>query len=314
MQIKKPEFWDLKKPSLYSYLLWPLSKIIEIISLLRIKKKKKFFNIKTICIGNIYIGGTGKTSLAIKINQILKNKNIKTCFLKKFYSNQIDEVKLLEKNGKVFLANNRINCLKEAIKENYEYGIFDDGLQDYSIEYDFKILCFNTLNWVGNGMVIPAGPLRENIRKIKNYKFIFINGNLENLDYIKNTIYKINPITQIFVGEYIPTNINQFDLSDKYIVFSGIGNHKTFVEMLKKNNFNIIKDFEFPDHYKYLKKDLDNLISKSNEMNCKIITTEKDFVRIDNENFSKIKFVKSELNIQDEDKLIAAILKLNERY
>ena len=314
MQIKKPEFWDLKKPSLYSYLLWPLSKIIEIISLLRIKKKKKFFNIKTICIGNIYIGGTGKTSLAIKINQILKNKNIKTCFLKKFYSNQIDEVKLLEKNGKVFLANNRINCLKEAIKENYEYGIFDDGLQDYSIEYDFKILCFNTLNWVGNGMIIPAGPLRENIKKIKNYKFIFINGNLENLDYIKNTIYKINPITQIFVGEYIPTNINQFDLSDKYIVFSGIGNHKTFVEMLKKNNFNIIKDFEFPDHYKYLNKDLDNLISKSNEMNCKIITTEKDFVRIDNENFSKIKFVKSELNIQDEDKLIAAILKLNEKY
>jgi len=314
MQIKKPEFWDLKKPSLYSYLLWPLSKIIEIISLLRIKKKKKFFNIKTICIGNIYIGGTGKTSLAIKINQILKNKNIKTCFLKKFYSNQIDEVKLLEKNGKVFLANNRINCLKEAIKENYEYGIFDDGLQDYSIEYDFKILCFNTLNWVGNGMIIPAGPLRENIRKIKNYKFIFINGNLENLDYIKNTIYKINPTTHIFVGEYIPININQFDLSDKYIVFSGIGNHKTFVEMLKKNNFNIIKDFEFPDHYKYLKKDLDNLISKSNEMNCKIITTEKDFVRIDNENFSKIKFVKSELNIQDEDKLIAAILKLNEKY
>ena len=314
MQIKKPEFWDLKKPSLYSYLLWPLSKIIEIISLLRIKKKKKFFNIKTICIGNIYIGGTGKTSLAIKINQILKNKNIKTCFLKKFYSNQIDEVKLLEKNGKVFLANNRINCLKEAIKENYEYGIFDDGLQDYSIEYDFKILCFNTLNWVGNGMVIPAGPLRENIKKIKNYKFIFINGNLENLNYIKNTIYKINPTTHIFVGEYIPTNINQFDLSNKYIVFSGIGNHKTFVEMLKKNNFNIIKDFEFPDHYKYLKKDLDNLISKSNEMNCKIITTEKDFVRIDNENFSKIKFVKSELNIQDEDKLIAAILKLNEKY
>jgi tetraacyldisaccharide 4'-kinase len=314
MQIKKPEFWDLKKPSLYSYLLWPLSKIIEIISLLRIKKKKKFFNIKTICIGNIYIGGTGKTSLAIKINQILNNKNIKTCFLKKFYSNQIDEVKLLKKNGKVFLANNRINCLKKAIKENYEYGIFDDGLQDYSIEYDFKILCFNTLNWVGNGMVIPAGPLRENIKKIKNYKFIFINGNLENLDYIKNTIYKINPTTQIFVGEYIPTNINQFDLSDKYMVFSGIGNHKTFVEMLKKNNFNIIKDFEFPDHYKYLKKDLDNLISKSNEMKCKIITTEKDFVRIDNENFSKIKFVKSELNIQDEDKLIAAILKLNEKY
>ncbi len=97
--------------------------------MLRIKKKKKFFNIKTICIGNIYIGGTGKTSLAIKINQILKNKNIKTCFLKKFYSNQIDEVKLLEKTWKsIFSQITELDCLKEAIKENYEIGIFDDGL------------------------------------------------------------------------------------------------------------------------------------------------------------------------------------------
>ena len=68
MQIKKPKFWDLKEPSLYSFLLWPLSKLVELRSFFAIKKKRKFFDIKTICIGNIYIGGTGKTSLAIKIN------------------------------------------------------------------------------------------------------------------------------------------------------------------------------------------------------------------------------------------------------
>ena len=84
MQIKKPKFWDLKKLSFLSYLLWPISKLVELSTSLKIKKKRKFFNIKTICIGNIYIGGTGKTSLAIKIHQLFKKKILKSVLLKNF--------------------------------------------------------------------------------------------------------------------------------------------------------------------------------------------------------------------------------------
>ena len=312
MQIKKPKFWDLKEPSLFSYLLWPLSKLVELRSLFKIKQKKKFFNIKTICIGNIYIGGTGKTSLAIKINNLLKNKNIKTCFLKKHYLDQIDEIKLLKKHGRVFTGAQRIECLDRAIKEKYEIAIFDDGLQDYSINYDLKILCFNNINWVGNGQVIPAGPLRENLNEIKNYKYIFINGNFENFDNIKNTIKNINPTSQIFTGIYKPTNVNEFKISEKHLVFSGIGNHQTFLSMLKNNKFNIIHEIEFPDHYNYTEQDLEKIILKSKELDCNILTTEKDFLRINNNNLKEIKFIKSELFIQDEEKLINDILKLNE--
>jgi len=312
MQIKKPKFWDLKEPSLFSYLLWPLSKLVELRSLFKIKQKKKFFNIKTICIGNIYIGGTGKTSLAIKINNLLKNKNIKTCFLKKHYLDQIDEIKLLKKHGRVFTGAQRIECLDRAIKEKYEIAIFDDGLQDYSINYDLKILCFNNINWVGNGQVIPAGPLRENLNKIKNYKYIFINGNFENFDNIKSTIKNINPTSQIFTGIYKPTNVNEFNISEKYLVFSGIGNHQTFLSMLKNNKFNIIHEIEFPDHYNYTDQDLEKIILKSKELDCNILTTEKDFLRINNNNLKEIKFIKSELFIQDEEKLINDILKFNE--
>ena len=312
MQIKKPKFWDLKEPSLFSYLLWPLSKLVELRSLFKIKQKKKFLNIKTICIGNIYIGGTGKTSLAIKINNHLKNKNIKTCFLKKHYLDQIDEIKLLKKHGRVFTGAQRIECLERAIKEKYEIAIFDDGLQDYSINYDLKILCFNNINWVGNGQVIPAGPLRENLNEIKNYKYIFINGNFENFDNIKNTIKNINPTSQIFTGIYKPTNVNEFKISEKHLVFSGIGNHQTFLSMLKNNKFNIIHEIEFPDHYNYTEQDLEKIILKSKELDCNILTTEKDFLRINNNNLKEIKFIKSELFIQDEEKLINDILKFNE--
>ena len=97
MKLKKPKFWDYKKPSFFSYLLLPFTIIVGLIT--KIKSKPKFSNskIKTICVGNIYIGGTGKTSLAIKIKEILDKNNIKACFIKKFYPDQTDEQKLLTK-------------------------------------------------------------------------------------------------------------------------------------------------------------------------------------------------------------------------
>ena len=94
MNLKKPDFWTYDKPNFYAYLLSPISILIQILSLLKFTNKTKP-KIKTICIGNIYLGGTGKTSLSLKINEILKNKNIKSCFVKKFYKNQIDEQKMV---------------------------------------------------------------------------------------------------------------------------------------------------------------------------------------------------------------------------
>ena len=104
MKLKKPKFWDYKKPNLYSYLLLPISIILQLISKFRSKPKQINSKIKTICVGNIYIGGTGKTSLAIKIKEILEQRKIKVCFIKKFYSDQADEQKLLSKNGQIFIS------------------------------------------------------------------------------------------------------------------------------------------------------------------------------------------------------------------
>ena len=102
MNLKKPKFWDYKKPNTLAYLLLPISFIIKFINLFKLKSKIKKSKIKTICVGNIYLGGTGKTSLSIKINEILIKKNIKSCFVKKYYQDQVDEQKLLENRGKLF--------------------------------------------------------------------------------------------------------------------------------------------------------------------------------------------------------------------
>ena len=314
MKIKKPQFWDYKEPNIFAYLLLPISLLLQFLNLVKkiITTKKKNNNIRTICVGNLYVGGTGKTSLCLRLHEIFEKKGFKTCFIKKNYADQTDEQKILEKKGKLFKSNKRSMALQKAVDENYQLAIFDDGLQDHSIDYDLNFLCFNNINWIGNGCTIPSGPLRENFHNIKKYNNIFINGNLENLEKIKEEIFKINPLANIYVGKYVPQKIDKFDKRQNYLVFSGIGNHKTFVSMLKIHNFNIIKDIEFPDHYNYSKKDIDIIISTSKNINCKILTTEKDFIRLKDFISNEIEYISSKLEILNEEKLIKTISKIYE--
>ena len=313
MKLKKPKFWDYKKPHLYSYLLLPFSIILSLVSKVRLKTKSANPKIKTICIGNIYLGGTGKTSLVIKIKEILEKRNIKVCFIKKFYPNQIDEQRLLDKNGQLFTAKKRTKALDEAISQGYKIAIFDDGLQDTSIKYDLEIICFNNLNWIGNGLTLPSGPLRENINNLRFYNNVFLNGNKEHLTDIKNQIKKINPKININQGKYVPLNIDDFNKENSYMVFSGIGNHKTFVDMLKNNNLKIVDDLEYPDHYQYSKKDFDEIFKKAKKYDAKILTTEKDYLRLDSFDKASVLFIKSTLEILYEKNLIQTLVDLNEK-
>jgi len=315
MKLKKPKFWDNKKPQLFCYLLLPISIILQLILKIKSKLKPKSTNlkIKTICVGNIYMGGTGKTSLVIKIKEILEQKNVKVCFIKKFYSDQTDEQKLLSKKGQLFTSKKRVSALDEAISQGFEVAVFDDGLQDNTIKYDLEIVCFNNLNWIGNGFTLPSGPLREDINSLKFYDNVFLNGNEEPLIDIKNQINKINPEININQTKYVPLNIEYFNKEENYLVFSGIGNHRTFVNMLKNNSLNIIVDLEYPDHYQYSKKDFFEIINKAKKYKAKIITTEKDYLRLDSFNRKEILYIKSSLEILDEKKLTKTLIGLNEK-
>ena len=308
MNLKKPKFWDKQEPNFFSYILIPITIFFKIIVSLKPKSKIKIKDIKTICVGNIYLGGTGKTSLAIKIKEILTKKNIKTCFVKKFYTNQFDEQNLLKSYGKLFVANKRIDALNQAAKENYAVAILDDGLQDYSINYNISLVCFNTINWIGNGMTIPSGPLRESLNVLKNYNNIFLNGLNEDTLEIEKKALKINPNINIHKSKYIPKNLNEFNINSNYLAFSGIGNHKTFISMLKEHKFKIIKDLEFSDHYNFTDRDLDKIINLAETLKCKVITTEKDYYRLDEKYHESIKFIKSELKLDDEEKLVKILL------
>ena len=308
MKLKKPKFWDYEKPNLYATILSPLALFLQLLNSFKRKTYKQDLKIKTICFGNIYLGGTGKTSLCIALKNILDQRKIKSCFIKKYYEDQYDEQNILKKYGKLFTAKRRIDAIKKAENENYDFAILDDGLQDKSIVPDINIVCFNNINWIGNGLTIPAGPLRENINNLKNYDHVILNGNSENLESIKKKILSINSKINIHVGKYEVQNISNFKKSENYLVFSGIGNHKSFISMLKNEGLNVIKDLEFPDHYQYSKAEINKIVLNAEILNCKIITTEKDYLRLENIKSDKIQFVKSQIKIFDESKFLNAVI------
>jgi len=307
MNLKKPKFWDLKKPNLLSYLLLPFTVPIILSNILiNFLTKTKNQKIKSICIGNIYIGGTGKTPTAIKLYEILNDLGFKVCVGKKFYDLQKDEQILIQKRTKLFLDRDRKKIIDEAINDNNEMIIFDDGLQEKKIDYNLKFVCFDKDNWIGNGLLIPSGPLRENLDSLKKYDAIFFKQiDEKKLDNkIIDKIKEINPQIKIFYSEYIFKNLEDFDLKKKYFIFSGIGDSNSFKKLLLKYNFDITDEIHYPDHFNYQQNDLDTIVEKAKINQAEIITTEKDFTKISNLNHKNISPVKLDLKINDEKNLL----------
>ena len=304
MKIYKPKFWDKKNFNLISLLLLPLSLVVIIKNNYENSKiKKNYYDLRTICVGNIYIGGTGKTPLVNKLASHFKKK-FKTFIIKKNYTSHQDEKKLLESNHKVIFEKTRELSLLKAEQEKAKIVIFDDGLQEKTINYDLKIVCFNSSKLEGNGFVIPAGPLREKLNSIKNYDIALINGNInkESKGFI-NKIKNINPNIKVFIGKYVPKNYLKLK-KKKFIVFSGIGNPHTFTDTLRGMKIKFNGHEIFPDHYNYKESDLQKLKQLAKQKGCELLTTEKDFYRIKKSYRKNINFLKVELSIEHEKKFL----------
>ncbi len=305
MIFKKPKFWDLKKSNLLSKFLLPLTFPILLNNFfLNKKNKKKSLNIKTICVGNIYLGGTGKTPTTIKLYEILKSRGFNVATGKKNYINQEDEKIILEKETALISYKTREEIIRKALDSKKEVLIFDDGLQDKDIDYNLKFVCFDKNNWIGNGYLIPAGPLREKLNSLKKYDAVFLKGDNSLITNIENQIKRYNSQIKIFYSSYKPVNLKDFEFDKKYLIFSGIGNPKSFKDLLIKNNFNIAKEIIFPDHFNYKLNDIKKIEKMAKDLDAKIITTEKDFVKIKKFKIENINFLKVELEIENKENLI----------
>ncbi|MBT34944.1 MAG: tetraacyldisaccharide 4'-kinase [Rickettsiales bacterium] len=291
--MKTPKFW-YSKNSIISILLRPISFLWVLGSILRKKKSYNFNNIKIIKVGNVVAGGSGKTPTVISIVKKLANSKYQVHIISRGYKGSIkkstlvntdihsykevgDESIILSKIAPTWIGNNRIESIKNAQKMGAKIVVLDDGIQDASIKGDLNLLVFNGLQGLGNGKIIPAGPLREKLSdSIKKCHLSIIID--EDINNIANKLNNLLPIIKAKINiesEYL----NNFK-NKNVVAFCGLGFPEKFFKTIKEIGCNIRYKKSFPDHYQYKEKDLKELIDIAIKYNSLLITTEKDHIKI----------------------------------
>ncbi len=307
MKLFKPKFWKSNK-NFFTVLLIPLSLITWIYIILKktfIQKVK--FNIPVICVGNIFIGGTGKTPLSIHIARKLSENGKNPAIVRKYYKSHKDEHKMIiSYYNKLILNLNRSKGIYEALEKGYDAVILDDGFQDYKIKKNLSIICFNSNQLIGNGYLFPSGPLRESLGSLRNANILIINGD-RSLDF-EQKILKIQKDLKIYYSNYKPLNIQEFK-NKKLLVISGIGNPENFFKILKDNQMNIQKKMVYPDHYEFTKNEMLKIIEYAKKNDFQIVMTEKDYYKIKDFSLENIKYLKVKLEIEKEEEFIKNVMR-----
>ena len=307
MKLFKPKFWKSNK-NFFTVLLIPLSLITWIYIILKKTFIQKVeFNIPVICVGNIFIGGTGKTPLSIHIARKLSENGKNPAIVRKYYKSHKDEHKMIiSYYNKLILNLNRSKGIYEALEKGYDAVILDDGFQDYKIKKNLSIICFNSNQLIGNGYLFPSGPLRESLGSLRNANILIINGD-KSLNF-EQKILKIQKDLKIYYSNYKPLNIQEFK-NKKLLVISGIGNPENFFKILKDNQMNIQKKMVYPDHYEFTKNEMLKIIEYAKKNDFQIVMTEKDYYKIKDFSLENIKYLKVKLEIEKEEEFIKNVMK-----
>lgn len=252
--------------------------------------------------GNITVGGAGKTPSAVFLGKLLIEKDYKICYLSKGYGrkskhfvkvnpdihdqNEVGDEPLLLANAADTYVYDNINQLGDfnaSIAKNYDFIIIDDGIHNNAIYKDIKILVRNAKLGYGNGFIFPSGPLRclpNDITADVNFIIHERQCKINNLD------------VNLYCRLILPSTTNVAEC----IAFAGIAVNQKFFDSLRTNNIKIVKHFEFPDHHNYCEKDMQEILILAKALNMPILTTEKDYVKVKKLNIgNKIQCVKLEL-------------------
>ncbi len=327
------QHWYQKTDPVLSIILFPFSLIYELV--IKIRKLLFFLKIKhssklkvpVVIIGNISVGGAGKTPLTKSLALNLINQGIKVGIILRGYkasskmarvvkaddnSQEVgDEALIYAKAGlKVAIGSKRVEAGRVLLKNYPDIQIIlaDDGMQHYYLDRDMEICVIDSSRIFGNQQLLPMGPLREPINRIKNVQAIVVNGN-QNQDQIISLLHRYNkPIFwqtlhfKYFVNPKTGEKIGATGLNGRNIVaIAAIGNPYRFFTYLRDLGVEFTKVRSFPDHYSYQEQDL--------PANYTIITTEKDYTKLAKFNNPNIWVTAVEAKLNNED-LITKISEL----
>lgn len=281
--------WFLKK-SPVALILWPISllyflgsKTVYVLRFWGQKKSKR----PIICVGNILSGGVGKTPIVIEIAQRLDAPVVMRGYKKSAETGDVgDEAKMMSQLGlQVHVGDRKSNVAVLNKQDTHVPIVMDDGFQNPKIKKDISILVFDDWVGFGNGFMLPAGPLREPKSAIKRADAVLVIRGAKH-----NPKFQIPYDVPVFYANN--KNSNPYK-NEKVIAFAGIGYPQKFF-----NAIDSVKTVRFPDHYQYTEKDIQKLLKMADKKQAKLLTTEKDWVRLPAYAQKQIKFSKLETVIE----------------
>ncbi len=318
--LKAPRFWYKKNDTYISNTLYPFSLLFRFGTKLRnLVSRKRVSELPVICIGNIVVGGAGKTPVAIKLGSLLKQNGYKPHFVSKGYggietNNTLikdwhsalsvgDESLLLSEIAPTWIGKDRNKSFILAKENGADCIIMDDGFQNPTLQKDFSIIVINGEQGFGNKRVIPSGPLRESIsRGISRANLLIVIGEIT--DDVKNKIPKSLPVIH---ASFKISKDNKIYKNQKVTAFAGIAYPDKFFNSLKEEGAVLENKISYPDHHIFDENDMLNLAESANITKSILVTTKKDFVRIPKSYRSLVSTLDGEIEFEDE-KLLVEIL------
>jgi tetraacyldisaccharide 4'-kinase len=295
MKSKAPDFW-WEKPGWKAGALLPLSLLYGAISAKRMSRMDRpTVSIPVICIGNFTVGGAGKTPAAIALARAAKKMGLKPGFLSRGYGGSIksatlvdpalhdsfkvgDEPLLLAREGMAVIARKRIEGARLLEKLGADLIIMDDGFQSAQLTIDLSLIVVDSNRSVGNGQVIPSGPLRVALPlQLKQTDMILKVGKGKEIAPLLRHASKIGK--RFLLAEIKPHKHAQL-IGQKLVAFAGIGDPEKFYRTLRSLNLNVVETVSFPDHHMFSEVDANALLSSAREKGALLVTTAKDAVRL----------------------------------
>ncbi len=296
--MQAPKFW-YRSRSWQAVLLSPFGALYASATARRQKNARPTrVDIPVICIGNLNVGGTGKTPTTIALAQLLSARGIAVHIVSRGYGGSLlavtqvdprihtadetgDEPLLMAAFAPTWVANERVAAARAAQNAGADVILLDDGFQDPSLTKDLTIIVVDAARGFGNGCCLPAGPLRESVHVgLKRANAVISIGEAE-----EQSKFREKYTNRVCCIKHLSASLKPIEMGmpwakGRYLAFAGIGDPEKFFATLRGLGAPLVRTVALDDHQKLARPMIQRLMKEAQSMNAQLVTTEKDAARL----------------------------------
>jgi tetraacyldisaccharide 4'-kinase len=293
--MREPHFW-WRQAGMAAALLAPLARLYGAVAARRMVRTGQAAGVPVVCIGNPTVGGAGKTPVALTVAHMLRASGAAPVFLSRGYGGRLpgpervdpkrhraadigDEPLLLARVAPTIVAIDRVGGARTAIAAGASVIVMDDGFQNPSLAKDFSVLVLDARRGVGNGRVIPAGPLRAPLDlQLARAQAVVVVG-ADPADDIRRLARAAD--VPVFGAKLVPDRSALDALGGKRVLaFAGIGDPEKFFATLRAAGIAVGATRGFDDHHCFTQAEAQSLCAEADRAQLVLVTTEKDLARM----------------------------------